>query len=166
MEERNKSSAGFTTSHKGLSIKKLTFEEVEIGNVLPPFTKWITIKTCLLSMGIQLGGEDTISGHTDPERSEKQFGVKTMPVQGEAIAAGVTPLMLGWLRDTKPWIIGGKHDLKFIRLVSPGDTLTYYGKVTDKKIEGNIKYIFCDIWAENQSGEKVMVGQTRACFSG
>jgi hypothetical protein len=48
--------------------------------------------------------------------------------------------------------------------VNSGNTLVYRGKVIEKKIEDNKKYVICDVWAENERGEKVAVGTTTACF--
>jgi hypothetical protein len=31
-------------------------------------------------------------------------------------------------------------------------------------VEGNKKCVICDVWAENERGEKVAVGTCTACF--
>ncbi len=53
---------------------------------------------------------------------------------------------------------------KFIQIVKPGDTLLYQGTVTEKKEEGGRRYVFVEFFAENQKGEKVIVGTARAAF--
>ena len=87
-----------------------------------------------------------------------------MPVQGAVLEAGVTPLIINWLRSAGPWLYGGRQESKFIQLVVPGDTLIYHGKVTDKIVEGEKKYVVVDVVAENQKGEKVMVATARVAF--
>ena len=94
----------------------------------------------------------------------RQFGVATMPIQGAFVHGGFTPFMVSWLRSEKPWICGGKADIRFIMAVNSGNTITYRGKVIEKKVEDNKKYVICDVWAENERGEKVAVGTTIACF--
>jgi acyl dehydratase len=87
-----------------------------------------------------------------------------MPIQGAFVHGGFTPFMVNWLRSSKPWICGGKADIRFVMAVNSGNTLVYRGKVIEKKIEDNKKYVICDVWAENERGEKVAVGTTTACF--
>jgi acyl dehydratase len=96
--------------------------------------------------------------------SEGQFGVASMPVQGAVVEAGVTPMMVNWLRSAKPWLYGGRQESKFIQIVKPGDTLIYQGTVTEKKEEAGRKYVSVEFFAENQKGEKVVVGTARAAF--
>ena len=78
--------------------------------------------------------------------------------------AGVTPLIVNWLRSAKPWLYGGRQESKFIRIVTPGDTLIYRGTVLDKVTDGDKKHVIVDIFAENQKGEKVLVGNCRVAF--
>ena len=94
-----------------------------------------------------------------------EYLMKIAPhVQGAVIEAGVTPMIINWLRSAKPWLYGGRQETKFIQIAGPGDTLTYHGKVIEKTIEGDKKYVWLDIHAENQKGEKVMVGRARVAF--
>jgi len=55
-------------------------------------------------------------------------------------------------------------ETRFLQIVLPGDTLIYHGKVSDKKMEGDKKYVMVDVFAENQRGEKVMVANARVSF--
>ena len=47
----------------------------------------------------------------------------------------------------------------FIKPVFSGDTLTIQWKVKDNKTEGPYPCVTVDIWADNKSNEKVMIGE-------
>jgi len=49
-----------------------------------------------------------------------------------------------------------KLGLSYKVMVFPGDILTCKGKVVDKRIEGDDKFVFCELWIENQKHEKVV----------
>jgi len=161
MSEKTKTKYQVTVGDESAKLKTVTFDEINIGDELPQYTKWITSQS-----GMRFGRtyKDVFSGHINPKVSEGQFGVRSMPVQGAVIEAGVTPLIINWLRSAKPWLYGGRQESKFIQIVVPGDTLIYHGKVLDKIIEKDKKYVMVDVFAENQKGEKVMVGTVRVAF--
>lgn len=161
MEERKKTAFDVKIADEGKPLKTLSFDDINIGDELPSYTRYVT-----LEMGIKHGKiyGDFYSGHVDIEASKRQFGVPTMPIQGAFTQGGFAPFMINWLRSARPWIYGGKSDIKFIMAVTSGMTLLYQGKVIEKKIEGNKKFVICEVWAENERGEKVAVGTTTACF--
>ena len=161
MAEPRKTQYQVTISDANAGLKTLGYDDIQVGDEAVPYTKWIT-KQSAIRFGCTY--KDAFSGHINAKVSEGQFGVRAMPVQGAVIEAGVTPMMINWLRSARPWMYGGRQETKFIQIVSPGDTLTYRGTVTEKTVEGGKKYVHLDIHAENQKGEKVMVGKARACF--
>jgi acyl dehydratase len=161
MEERKETIYGTKIADEEKPLKQLSFDDIKIGDEIWPLTRYIT-----LEMGIEHGKiyGDFYSGHVDAESSKRQFGIATMPIQGAFVHGGFTPFMVNWLRSAKPWICGGKADIRFVMAVNSGNTLVYRGKVIEKKIEGNKKYVISEVWAENERGEKVAVGTTTACF--
>ncbi len=161
MSEIKKTKYQVTVSDESAALKTLTFDEIQIGDELPAYTKWITSKSA-----VKFGKtyKDVFSGHINPNVSEGQFGVRAMPVQGAVIEAGVTPLIVNWLRSAKPWLYGGRQETRFIQIVSPGDTLIYRGKVIEKRVESDKKYVIVDVQAENLKGERVMVATARVTF--
>jgi acyl dehydratase len=161
MAETKKTKYQVTVGDESAGLKTLSFDEINVGDELPQYTKWITSKS-----GIKFGRtyKDVFSGHINPNVSEGQFGVRSMPVQGAVIEAGVTPLIINWLRSAKPWLYGGRQETRFIQIVLPGDTLIYHGKVIEKMVEFERKYVIVDVFAENQKGEKVMVATARVAF--
>jgi len=161
MNEKTKTKYQVSVGAESAKLKTLTFDEIKIGDELPQYTKWITFQSA-----VRFGRtyRDVFSGHINPKVSEGQFGVGSMPVQGAVVEAGVTPLIINWLRSAKPWLYGGRQESRFIQLVVPGDTLIYHGKVIDKITEQDKKYVIVDVFAENQKGEKVMVATARVAF--
>jgi acyl dehydratase len=161
MTEVKKTKYQVTVGDDSAELKTLTFDQIDIGDELPPYTRWITSKSA-----VRFGStyKDVFSGHINKKVSEGQFGVGSMPVQGAVIEAGVTPMIVNWLRSQKPWLYGGRQESKFIQIVLPGDTLRYHGKVVDKVADGEKQFAMLEIFAENQKGEKVMVGSARVAF--
>ncbi len=159
MSEARKTRYQVTIGSESAGRRTLAFEDIEVGDQLPPHTKWITFQSA-----IRFGRtyKDVFSGHINAKVSEGQFGVASMPVQGAVVEAGVTPLIVNWLRSVKPWLYGGRQESKFIQIVLPGDTLIYHGTVKEKNADK--KQVTVDIYAENQKGEKVMVGTARVSF--
>jgi len=132
MSEKKKTKYQVSVGAESAEQKTLTFDEIKIGDELPQYTKWITSQSA-----IRFGRtyKDVFSGHINPKVSEGQFGVGSMPVQGAVLEAGVTPLIINWLRSAKPWLYGGRQESKFIQIVVPGDTLIYHGQVIDKRVD-------------------------------
>ncbi len=161
MEQKVKTNLQVSISDESKQARPLTYDEIKVGDELPAFNKWITSQSA-----VRFGKtyEDIFSGHINPEVSLKQFGRAFMPVQGAVIEAGVTPFILNWLRSTIPWLCGGRQESRFIQVVLPGDTLTYRGKVIEKKEENDKKYVTVDVWADNQKGEKVLAATCRVAF--
>lgn len=161
VDETRKTLHQVTISDQNAALKILQYDDIQVGDDVIPYTRWLT-KQSAIRFGRTY--KDAFSGHINPKVSEGQFGVRSMPVQGAVIEAGVTPMIINWLRSAKPWLYGGRQETKFIQIAGPGDTLTYHGKVIEKIVEGDRKYVWIDIHAENQKGEKVMVGKARVAF--
>ena len=47
---------------------------------------------------------------------------------------------------------------RFAKLTWPGDVVTCRGRVTAVRDEGAARLVDCDIWTENQEGERKLVG--------
>jgi len=161
MEKRKETKYGTKIADEDKSVLTLSYDEINIGDELTPYTRYMA-----MDMAIKHGRiyGDFYSGHVDKESARKQFGVAKTAMQGALVQGGFTPFMVQWLRSTKPWICGGKADIKFIMAVNSGMTLKYLGKVIEKKEEDGKKYVISEVWAENERGEKVAVGTTTACF--
>ena len=47
---------------------------------------------------------------------------------------------------------------RFVKLTWPGDVITCRGRITRLTDEANTRLVECDIWTENQAGEKKLTG--------
>jgi acyl dehydratase len=161
VEERKETVYGTKIADEEKPVVRLSYDDIKVGDELPPFTRYMT-----MDMAVKHGRiyGDFYSGHVDKESARKQFGVAKCAMQGALVHGGFTPFMVRWLRSERPWICGGKADIKFVMAVNSGMTLRYCGKVIEKKVDGNKKYVVCETWAENERGEKVAVGQCTACL--
>jgi acyl dehydratase len=56
------------------------------------------------------------------------------------------------------WLVGGKWDFSFRKPVFVTDFCAARGVVTGVAAEGDAVRISCDVWIENQKGEKVIAG--------
>jgi hypothetical protein len=69
--------------------------------------------------------------------------------------------MLGQL--ISDWARGGqlrRYNVRFIKMVWPGDTVVCKGRVSDRHGTGGRYFVEIDLWAENQRGELLMKGQS------
>lgn len=73
-----------------------------------------------------------------------------------------SPLGMGFLGQLiTDWARGAriiKFNVKFIKLIWPGDTIVCKGRVSDRHGEGGKYFVELDVWAENQKGELVLRG--------
>jgi acyl dehydratase len=60
------------------------------------------------------------------------------------------------------YIRGGEISVSFIQRVRPGDSVSTHGKVVSSAVADGVERFECEIWLENQSGEKVTVGTAKA----
>ena len=97
--------------------------------------------------------EQTI--HTDVEAAKRE-GLEA-PV---AIGPQVASLIFRQLRAAfgRGWLEGGTCELTFRRPVLVTDFCVARGKVNSISPEGDGKRVECEVWIENQRGEKVIVG--------
>jgi len=54
---------------------------------------------------------------------------------------------------------------RFAKLTWPGDVVTCRGRVTAVRDEGAARLVDCDIWTENQEGERKLVGAALLAFT-
>ena len=94
--------------------------------------------------------------HTDPELA-KQEGLPAPNSVGPQCAGGISKTMLAFLGAG--WLRGGRFELKLIRQIPLDDFLTAKGVLTSKTPEGDKLRLECDVWVENQTGQKVIVGK-------
>lgn len=99
------------------------------------------------------GDEKTI--HTDYEAAKRE-GLPAPVAVGPQVAA----LIFQQLRlcFERGWIEGGRCELTFRRPVFVTDYCVARGTVTRLEQSDGGTRLFCDVWIENQKGDRVIVG--------
>ena len=129
----------------------LDVRTVAVGTELPPLVKGPITKEHLKVYGPAAGDPNPM--HTDEETARNAgypgvfaHGMLSMGYLGELVvrAAGA-----GNVRRMKA---------RFAKLTWPGEVITCRGRVTAVRDEDNARLVECDVWTENQEGERKLVG--------
>jgi acyl dehydratase len=130
-----------------MSHQQNFFDDVEVGQVLPPLTKGpLTIKD-LVKFGVATHDYSEI--HFD-EVAAHTRGLPAPVVHGPLKAAFLAQMLTGWAGPD-----GGLKRLscQYRRMDVAGETITCLGKVTGKSAEDHQGIVECEIWTENSTGE-------------
>jgi acyl dehydratase len=122
---------------------------VVIGNKLPTVSKKFRLDD------FKRGEEKTI--HTDYEAAARE-GLPAPVAIGPQVAALIFRQMR--LCFGEGWVVGGKFDVTFRKPVFVTDFCVARGAVTKTEEEGDKLRVHCDVWIENQKGDKVIAGTT------
>lgn len=126
------------------------FSEIEIGDEIGPVVRVPTLAVVQRYAAVA-GISD--QRFIDPETA-RQTGFLNPIVPGPLSATVLTQM----LTDHFPgWRLRALHT-SFRTPVGHGDTLTYWGTVTEKSEQDGRETIHCDVVTENQQGERVIVG--------
>jgi len=136
----------------------LNFEKVELGTRLPDVVRHIT-QDVIDRFAVASFDYNPI--HIDPEWKRKMDhlpGGKANIAHGQMTMSFMASVLTDWA-----YPVGGKItkiDAKYIKPVLPGDVITCGGTVTEKHFHGPKKnFVVVEIFAQNQNGEKVAVGE-------
>ena len=128
------------------------YEDVEIGAELPSLDKPQSVKRFVRWAQ---ASNDLADLHYDYKKMTAR-GLPDVVGQG-ALSAGYIAHMLGDFYTPDGWL--KKLSVQYRGYSIPGDVLTIKGVVT-KKYESDGEYLVeCDVWAENQEGKKLTIGQ-------
>ena len=127
----------------------VSYEDIKVGDEIPSFS--IQLEQMMLWM------YSGASGDFNPIHNDKEFGEKVG--LGGTIAHGLSSMgrmqktLTDWIEDP-----GRLRRLKvrFAAPARPGDTVTFKGKVTDKKEEDGRKLVVLEVGAETQDGVQVL----------
>lgn len=76
----------------------------------------------------------------------------------------ISEMITNWLPSLKGWVQGGKLSAKFVKFVEFNERIICRGRIKDKVQNDEKKYLICDVWIENVSGDKVLIGEVRIVF--
>lgn len=103
------------------------------------------------------GGRNPI--HWDASQARDQ-GFERPIATGQMISAHLSEMCVDYFGFS--FFAGAKIERKYVKPVFAGDVVTTHGVVRDvRSVDGRLR-VFVDIWAENQHGERVVVGTAEA----
>lgn len=131
----------------------------QIGDELTPLTKQMTQEAIDLFEGS--AGQTGPSQFTDVETARETLGTTGTVASGRmSLAFALEMLRRHFGSDV--FNHSGMVDLRFLRPVRPGDSLTFSGSVASTSREANGTRVSIDIKAVNQNGDATGVGQGSA----
>jgi acyl dehydratase len=136
------------------ALRAIRFEDVQIGDQLPPLDVSESVEIMLRKNDERLAGKPRTSTiHTDEEFARKNiFG--GMVNSGPATLSYVDQ-MLEQSFLLRAFYDGGRFLMRAITPFRAGDTVTFAGEVTGKRIEDGKKIVDCRVRGTNQRGELV-----------
>ena len=132
-----------------------TFSQVQEGDLVGPLVKEITQEAINLFEGS--AGHSGPSQFTDEEAARETLGTSGTVASGRMSVSFALELMRRHF-GSDVFNHTGMVDLRFIRPVRPGDTITFTGEVTGTSREANGLKVNVKIEAQNQRGDTTGVG--------
>ncbi|BDG58989.1 hypothetical protein caldi_00790 [Caldinitratiruptor microaerophilus] len=128
------------------------FEDVRVGDPLPTIEKPPVTKVQLVQYAGASGDFNPI--HTDDETA-RRVGLDGVIAHGMLSMGFLGQLLTTWAGPESV----RRLKVRFREMVRPGDVLTLHGTVTGARPDGAGGLVTVEVWAENQRGERVTVGE-------
>lgn len=134
-----------------MQTKQLFFEDIAEGTEIPQTENKIRLIEMLRYAAATWS---FFLLHLEKEYAQKQ-GFRDANIQGPMYGALCAKMLTNWIGDD-----GRLKKLGYnVRVMGfPGDTLTTRGKVARKYQRDGASLADCDLWVENQNGERVATG--------
>ncbi len=125
------------------------FEDIKIGDDLAPLKKEIGPA---MMMAYGAATWDFIRIHYDADHT-RALGFKAPFVDGQMLGGFLAQHVQDW---AGPGAFLRRLGFRNRVMTYAGDTLTCYGVVTSAHSDGDEALVECDLWVENQNGERVV----------
>ena len=132
---------------------------IQIDDEVPSMVKEMTQDAINLFEGSTGQGEP--SQFTDEDAARETLGTSGTVASGRMSLTFAIEMLRKYF-GSDVFNHSGVVDLRFLRPVRPGDTITFTGKVSDMSKEANGSKVTVDIQAQNQSGNITGVGKGSA----
>ena len=130
---------------------------------LPVITKHITQESINLFESCGILNRANI--HNDPELAARRLGTNYAIASGRMSIAFCTEAMRKFV-GADDFHRSGNVNLKFLRPVKDGDTVTVHGQLINREAQDDgSTLVTIDVYCENQNGDKTAVGQASAKVS-
>ena len=134
-----------------MSREQLFFEDIQVGDVLPPLVKEAVDR-------IQLVRYAGASGDFNPLHTVAVYGEKAgfggVIAHGMLIMGFVAQAVAGWV----PNRCLKRFSVRFVVPTRPGDVITVSGRVAGKRSEHGRRIVTCEVAATDQRGELKVAG--------
>jgi acyl dehydratase len=128
------------------------FDSIQVGDAIPALTKPAIGPVQLALFAGASGDHNPI--HLD-ETAAKAGGLPGVIAHGMLSMAFLGQLLTGWVPQRRI----RSFSTRFAAMAFPGDVITCRGTVAAKREADGEKLVDLDITAENQKGEKTLLGQ-------
>ncbi len=126
-----------------------------VGDEVPPLSK--TVTQTAINLFEKSGGAEGPSQFTDDETARGVLGTSGTVASGRMSLTFASELLRRYFGN-EVYNRGGMMELRFLRPVRPGDTVTFAGKVTGLAKVTNGVRVTVDVTATNQKGDTTGVG--------
>jgi acyl dehydratase len=132
--------------------EQLYYEDVAQDSEIAPLTKRPTTRQLVMWAG---ASGDYYAIHYDKDFAQSK-GLPGVIVHGQLVAAFLGQLITDWIGEQGNL---KKFSCSYRGMNFPNETIACRGKVSKKYIENGENYIECQVWAENDKGEKTVTGK-------
>ena len=116
------------------NVHPVAFDSLSVGDALPPFTIGETQETINQARPASVEADSSVANiHTDPEFAKNGLFAGTVNA-GVITMAYVTQMLERWF-PASTFYNGGRLLFKAIEPMRPGDSATFEGTVTGKRVE-------------------------------
>lgn len=129
---------------------------------IPVLTK--TITQIKINQFESCGILDRQNIHNSPELAKQRLGT-TYPIASGRMSVAFASESLRKFFGAEVFNHTGTVNLKFLRPVKEGDTITVGGTVNSRQEVDNGTLVTVDLYCENQNGDKTAIGQGTALVS-
>ena len=131
--------------------EQIYYEDVAVGGEIPPLVKQPTTRQLVMWAGAS-GDYNPI--HYDKDLAQSR-GLPGVIVPGQLAGSFLGQLITDWIGEKGRL---SKLSCSYKGMNLPGEALTCGGKVSQKYVEQGEHCIECNLWVENEKGEKTVTG--------
>jgi acyl dehydratase len=132
----------------------------KVGDEVPPLSKTMTQEA--INLFEKSGGKTGPSQFTDEETARQTLGTRGTVASGRMSLTFASEMLRRYF-GADAYNRGGMIDLRFLRPVRPGDTITMSGKVTSITRVPNGGRVMVEVTGTNQKGDVTAAG-TGGCI--
>jgi acyl dehydratase len=126
---------------------------IQPGYEIPTLTKGPVTRVQLAKYAGASGDFNPI--HLDDEIAQQSGVGPTVIAHGMLSMAFIAQMLTDWVGPTNL----RRLSVRFTAMVRPGDVLTCRGRVEQVRTEGERVQADCEVWIDNQRGERVLTGR-------